>query len=103
MTVIWHFGALYGHKDGPKGEILIATNWISTQPDRTDEMKSLGSPIKQVAKHYIAAISTLCGHGHGRHGLCLLSALLYQIHLQLTYTLVLFDNLFPKTKDKDET
>ena len=43
-------GALYGHKNGPKGEILMATNWISIQPDPTDEIKSLGSPIKQVAK-----------------------------------------------------
>ena len=50
MTVLWHFGALYGHKNGPKGEILMATNWISIQPDPTDEIKSLGSPIKQVAK-----------------------------------------------------
>ena len=50
MTVLWHFGALYGHKNGPKGEILMATNWISTQPDPTDEIKSLWSPIKHVAK-----------------------------------------------------
>ena len=35
----WITGATYGQI------------WISTQPDRTDEMKSLGSPIKQVAKH----------------------------------------------------
>ena len=48
--VLWHFGALCGHKIGPKGEILMASNWISTQPDPTDEIKSLWSPIKHVAK-----------------------------------------------------
>ena len=43
MPVLWHFRAVYGHKIGIKGQMVMSTNWISTPPDPTYEIKLLVS------------------------------------------------------------
>ena len=43
MPILWHFRAVYGHKIGIKGQMVMSTNWISTPPDPTYEIKLLVS------------------------------------------------------------
>ena len=43
MPILWHFRAVYGHKIGIKGQMLMSPKWISTPPDPTDNLQPLVS------------------------------------------------------------
>ena len=44
MSDLWHFGAVFGHKNGHKGQNLMGSTWISYFLNQTDKIEPLIHP-----------------------------------------------------------